>query len=107
MGLEKVRTYDKEFKVNAVNLYLTSNRSYKQISKDLGIPTSTLAGWLKEQKKEGTQAFPGKGCSKSSDEELSRLKKELAIVREERDILKKHWASSPHPSNEIQVFARA
>jgi len=40
-------------------------------------------------KKDGSDAFPGKGHIKPSDAELHNLRKELAIVREERDILKK------------------
>ena len=89
MSLEKLRSYDKEFKVNAVNLCLTSGKSYKQISQDLGVPSSTLAGWIKEHKQEGVEAFPGKGSMKPCDIELSQLRKELSIVKEERDILKK------------------
>jgi len=38
---------------------------------------------------EGANAFPGKGHVKPSDAEVVNLRKELAIVREERDILKK------------------
>jgi transposase len=48
-----------------------------------------LATWVKGYKAEGKDAFPGKGNIKPSDAELVGLRKELAIVREERDILKK------------------
>ncbi len=43
--------------------------------------------WRAALKAEGGQAFPGHGIPR--DEELSRLRKELAEVREERDILQK------------------
>lgn len=89
MSRNKPRTYDKEFKRNAVNLYLSSNRPYEQVSDELGIPVGTLVTWVQAHKKEGTEAFPGKGYLKPSDAEVSQLRKELAIVREERDILKK------------------
>ncbi len=86
---KKVRIYDKEFKLNAVQLYLSSERSYSQVSDELGIPVGTLVTWIKSHKESGKDAFPGKGYIKSSDVELVSLRKELAVVREERDILKK------------------
>ena len=97
MSKNKPRTYDKEFKLNAINLYLTSGRSYDQISDELGIPVGTLVTWVQAHKKDGGESFPGKGYLKPSDIEVTHLRKELAIVREERDILKKELGifSSP------------
>lgn len=89
MSERKVRKYDKEFKINAVNLCLTSNCGYKGIAQDLGVPTSTLVSWVEAHQKNGKEAFPGKGHLKPSDQEVAQLRKELAIAREERDILKK------------------
>lgn len=89
MSKRKVRTYDKEFKQNAVSLYLKSNKSYDVIGEELGIPGGTLASWVGSKRKDGIEAFPGKGRLKPSDEEVAQLRKELANVREERDILKK------------------
>lgn len=85
----KLKSYDKEFKLSAVKLYLSGGRSVKQLSHELGVAQSTLCDWIKEYKLSGTEGFPGKGHVRSSDEELIKLRKELAIVREERDILKK------------------
>ena len=89
MNRKKPRLYDKEFKLNAINLYLSSSRAYGQVSKELGIPTGTLVTWVQGHKRDGVEAFPGKGYLKPSDAEIAQLRKELAIVREERDILKK------------------
>jgi transposase-like protein len=89
MSQRKVRVYDKEFKLNAVRLYLDSGRPSKQISDELGIPDGTLVTWVRAHKKDGIEAFPGKRYAKDSDAELINLRKELAIAREERDILKK------------------
>lgn len=89
MKQDKPRTYDKEFKQNAAKLYLDSGRSYDQIAKELGIPVGTLVNWVKVHKIDGEEAFPGKGHLKPFDAEMMQLRKELAIVREERDILKK------------------
>jgi transposase len=97
MSQRKVRTYDKEFKINAVNLCLTSNLGYPKIAKDLGVPCSTLHSWVETHQKNGKEAFPGKGHVKASDAEVAQLRKELAILREERDILKNHLKSHSLP----------
>lgn len=89
MNKRIIRKYDKEFKLNAVNFLRNSNRSIKEIADELGIPAATLAGWDREERKSGKESFPGKGNIKDSDKELIELRKELAIAREERDILKK------------------
>lgn len=89
MNKRKVRKYDKEFKINAVNLYLKGSRSYDQVGEELGIPGATLASWVEKHRNEGDEAFPGKGHLRPSDAEIMQLRKELAIVKEERDILKK------------------
>jgi len=85
----KPKNYDKEFKLNVVKLYLGSGRSYLEISKELGIPKGTVATWVRSHRISGMEAFPGKGNLKPSDAEVANLRKELAIVKEERDILKK------------------
>lgn len=89
MSERTIRSYDKEFKQNAVNLFLSNTRSYDELGKELGVPGSTLANWVSLHRKEGVQAFPGKGHQKPSDEAMAHLRKELSIIREERDILKK------------------
>lgn len=89
MSQQKNRKYDKEFKQNTVNLYLQSGKGLSEMASELGIPPSTLSGWIKSYQKDKTEAFPGKGHVKASDMELLKLRKELAIVQEERDILKK------------------
>jgi transposase len=89
MNQRKVRAYDKEFKLNAVNFYLKSGKTYKEVSDELGVPTGTLVTWLKSNKKDGAESFPGKGNIKESDIEIVQLRKRLCIAEEERDILKK------------------
>lgn len=89
MNQDRARNYDKDFKLNAVKLYHTSGKTLCQLSEELGIPKTTLAGWVHSHKRDGVEAFPGKGYLKVSDAEISHLRKELSVVREERDILKK------------------
>jgi transposase len=83
------RTFTKEFKLEAVRLVQTSGKSITQVARDLGIADSTLHHWCKLMAEQGEQAFPGSGHQTAQEEELRRLKRELEVVRQERDILKK------------------
>ena len=87
----KRRKHSEEFKRDAVALSYKSEKSMTEIADDLGIHRSVLVRWRKEFDEYGDKAFPGNGLRKLSptEEENLRLKKELADVKEERDILKK------------------
>jgi transposase-like protein len=87
--MKNQRKYDREFKLSAVKLYQEAGKSLGKIATDLGIPTSTLATWIKEFKDNGEKSFPGSGILKPCNEEMYQLRKELADVKQERDILKK------------------
>ena len=84
-----IRTYTKEFKLEAVHLVQASGKSQAQIARDLGIADSTLCHWCKQMVEQGLQAFPGSGHQMPHEEEIRRLKRELDLIRQERDVLKK------------------
>ena len=86
---KKRRSYSREFKLEAVILVLEGGMSVSQAARDLEIPESALWRWKKDYEEDPSQAFPGKGRMKPEEEEMRRLRRELARVREERDILKK------------------
>jgi transposase len=83
------KTYTREFKVEAVQLVKSSGKPMSQIARELGISDSALSKWCKQLVEQGEQAFPGSGHQTAQEEELRRLKRELDITRQERDILKK------------------
>lgn len=83
------RQYDKEFKLNAIELY-KNGKSGTEVCRNLGIPESTFWGWLEIYNKDGETSFPGSG--NVTNEEARRLQKELDDVKMERDILKKALA---------------
>ena len=87
--MEKQRKYDREFKINSIKLYRESGKKLEEIAENLGIPKSTLYVWVQEFKQSGEGSFPGSGQLKPCNEEIYRLKKQLAEVTMERDILKK------------------
>lgn len=94
-----IRKYDKEFKINAVKLCLEQGKTHEEVAKNLGLPKSTLYTWIQEYKINGNEGFKGSGNAKPSNEEVLTLKKQLADVTQERDILKKAVAifSRPKP----------
>ena len=86
------RKYDREFKIEAVRLVTEGNRKATEVARDLGINANQLYLWKKKLAEDADEAFPGLGNLKSSDAELRKLKRELADIQEERDILKKALA---------------
>ncbi len=87
--MKKSKKYDREFKLNAVKIYHESGKSLNAIGMDLGIPMTTLATWAQQYEANGDDSFRGSGNPMACNEELFRLRKELANVQQERDILKK------------------
>src|SRR6266571_1898713 len=83
------KTYTKEFKLEAVQLVKSSGKPMSEIARELGISDSALYHWSKQLADQGEQAFPGSGHQTAQEEEIRRLKQELEVTRQERDILKK------------------
>lgn len=88
---------DKAFKMEAVRLVRTSNKSMRQIADDLGVSNGTLSKWCQDTKANGERAFVGSGNLQPEAEELKRLRRALEVVRQERDILKKALAIFSRP----------
>lgn len=87
--MEHRRKYDREFKLNAINLKNNSGKSVLSIEKELGIPAGNLARWIREFDTKKEDSFPGNGKLLGKDLEIYQLKRENAILKEEREILKK------------------
>jgi len=83
------KTYTAEFKREAVRLAQTSGKPITHIARDLGISDTSIHQWRKELTEHSSQAFPGSGHQVAQEEEVRRLKRELEIVKQERDVLKK------------------
>lgn len=90
--VSKQRTITAEYKREAVQLVKSSGKSPAQVARDLGISDSALYRWMRELQEMSQEAFPGKGHQTAQEEEVRQLRRELAIVKEERDILKKALA---------------
>lgn len=82
--------YSKEFREEAVKLVIDQELSIPEASRRLDIPKSTISNWVRASKA-GKLGSIGTNRRELSDTELelARLKRELAQVKMERDILKK------------------
>lgn len=94
MEVRKRKRYSKEFKEDVVNMIKTGNKTIPAIAKELEIHEQLIYGWYKklnpckdDEIKEETD----------KDKEIRLLRKRLAEVEEERDILKKA----------VNIFSRA
>ena len=89
---KKQQKHTKEFKLETIELARTSGKNDSQLERELGLSRGCLYNWRKELEREGEQAFPGKGRLKPDDGYVRGLERELALVQQERDILKKALA---------------
>ena len=83
------RKFSSEFKVEAVNLVVQRGVTLAQAARDLDLNVNVMRGWVKAQRADPVHAFPGVGQQKPDDVELTRLRREVARLKMERDILKK------------------
>lgn len=89
------RNYTEEFIQEAVELVKKSDKSLVQVAKSLGVPTSTLRQWIGPPEK----VVKARKYNKKdpAERQIIALKKELAEVKLERDILKKAVAIFSKP----------
>ncbi|HHW32960.1 MAG TPA: IS3 family transposase [Paracoccus solventivorans] len=83
------RKFSREFKVEAVKLVTERGVAVAQAARDLDVAESVLRRWMRELTAAPAAAFPGNGQMRADQAEIAALKKEVARLRAERDILKK------------------
>ena len=88
------KQYTEEFKREALELAAKGDVSIAQLERDLGITAGLIYKWRERYRVEDSELKPSE--EREAQAEIRRLKRELAIAREERDILKKA----------IQVFSQ-
>jgi transposase len=84
---KRKKKFEPSFKKEAVRL--AEGKTDRQVERELGLYQGAIGQWRKELQGDPENAFPGTGRMKPLEEENRRLRRELAGVREERDILKK------------------
>jgi len=89
---EPRRSFTEEFKCEAVRLAMERG-NVSAVARDLGIHESVLNRWKRRLQQQaecpGSQSRPFPGNGNPRDEELAKLQRELARVKEENEILKK------------------
>ncbi len=83
--MPKTPPYSKEFRREAVLLLRTSGRPVPQLAKELGVSQGSLRNWASQDVDEGK----ADGLSSDERDELRRLRREVKILAEEREIPKK------------------
>ena len=85
MEVKKRRRYSKEFKEDVVNMIKTGDKRVSELSRELDIAEAMIYRWYKKSNEDKGKEV---GISEGG-KEIRELRKRLAEVEEERDILKK------------------
>ena len=80
------RKFSREFKVEAVRLVKERGVSAAQTAVDLEVHENVLRKWVKQFGADPVQAFPGHGQMKPEQQKITRLRREVAKLKAERDI---------------------
>ena len=83
------RKFSREFKLEAVRLVKERGVAVAQAARDLDVHENVLRKWIRDFAADPQHAFPGPGQMKPEQLEIDRLRKEVAKLKAERDILKK------------------
>jgi transposase len=86
--MKERRQYSREFKIEAVRLLNLGGKPSAQLAMELGVKRTLLYRWRDQMNTKGEAAFNGQPGPKPGNQEAenARLRKELAQVKEERDI---------------------
>jgi transposase len=92
--MKTVKSYPESYKRDVLEMLGKGDRSAAQLERDLGLSEGIVLKWKKRYSVQGNQLAPSEERAQAG--EMQRLKRELEIVKQERDILKKA----------LQVFSR-
>lgn len=81
------RIFSREYKLEAVKLVRERGVTVAQAARDLDVHENVLRKWVREYGDDPSQSFPGKGQMKPEQLEIERLRREVAKLKAERDIL--------------------
>jgi transposase len=84
------RVFTDEFKAEVVNLVKQADKSLPQIARELDLIESTVRLW--GQRAQASSPASGEPLGATEREELDQLRKEVRVLRQERDLLKKATA---------------
>ena len=82
------RLHTPEFKAETVRLVQEGGRSIGQVCEELGLADSLVRGWVQQSAVDSGKGRPG-ALTTAEKEELSQLRREVKVLRMEREILKR------------------
>jgi transposase len=91
MARRRQRKYTPEYRAEAIRQVNVGDRSLSQVARDLGIRMHTLWDWVHQSEVDAGKGQPEE-LTTTEKEELKQLRREVARLREEREILKKATA---------------
>jgi transposase len=77
--------YPPEFRAEAVRAVRSSDRPLPQVARDLGVAPQTLASWVAQTRMDA----PEQSLSATERDDLTRLRREVSLLREEREVLRR------------------
>jgi transposase len=86
------KKYDKDFKLEAINMVTNQQRPVAAVARELGIHENTLYKWINQASENSLDPFPGSGNLSPEDDEMRKLRLKIADLEEENAILKKATA---------------
>jgi transposase len=81
--------YTAEFRAEALELVRSSGQSMAEVARSLGISDGTLGNWVKADREARERGADPQALSESERQELVRLRREVAELRLDREILRK------------------
>jgi len=83
------RTYTETFRAEAVTLVQSSNEGVAAVARSLGVDVTTLRTWLHRAQQPSSDS---ETLTPSEKKELAQLRREVSVLKMEREILKKATA---------------
>ena len=80
--------YRPTFRAEAVELARMSGKGISELARDLGVSEQALRGWIKRSEADAGRGQPGE-LATAEREELRRLRREVKVLQQEREILRK------------------
>lgn len=100
----KRRIYSKEYKLEIIRQIKDGEKRVSEMAFELGIAAGQIYRWIREHDKYREDSFPGQGKLPEQEDELKKLRKQLADSKEELEILKKAIAIFSKKKNQNTVL---
>ena len=94
------RSFSDEFKAEAVRQVTALGRPISQVAHELSLRPEQLRGWKKKLVARGATAAPVR--IETAEDEVRRLRRELAVLRQEHEFMEKRRRSSPEGQHEVR-----